>query len=259
MSSLPRPPKYRKMSATRRASPRACVRRAFPVSVAIRRAISSTRPSSESAIRRSARPRSRGATFRQPSNAAAAIPTARSTSRAVPRGTSAIGSRRAGFSTVMTPPSMLSIHSPPTSIRWWRTPDARSVVVAAMAMALPLRSCRCPGAERCFGRITSRRHRERLARADFERHPSRPVVAAVRDDRRRPADAATIRGARRDDNRSPHRGVWVVACPPGNMTFGASGRPRAPTIYRPALVVSRPGGSVEPRATRRGRLEREST
>ena len=122
---------------------RACVRIALPVSVAIVRAISSVRPSSASAIRRRARPRSRGATLRHRGNAAVAACTARSTSRAVPRGTSAMGSRRAGFSTVMTSPSTLSTHSLPMSMRWRRSPDAGPAVPAVdVAIAMVFVSVR---------------------------------------------------------------------------------------------------------------------
>src|SRR5438445_783973 len=90
---------------------------AFPVSVASVRAGSSTFASTSSAMRSSARPRSRAGTARQEGNAAAAARTARSTSAAPERGTCATTFPRcAGVSTSKVRPSALSTHSPPTSI-----------------------------------------------------------------------------------------------------------------------------------------------
>src|SRR3989475_2342871 len=90
---------------------------AFPVSMASVRARSSTAASTSSAIRRSRRPRSRGATPRHAGKAAAAARTARSTSAAPERGTCATTVPRfAGVSTSKVRPSALSTHSPPTSI-----------------------------------------------------------------------------------------------------------------------------------------------
>src|SRR5437899_8155617 len=90
---------------------------AFPVSMASVRARSSTAAATSSAIRRSRRPRSRGATSRHAGKAAAAARTARSTSAGPERGTCATTVPRfAGVSTSKVRPSALSTHSPPTSI-----------------------------------------------------------------------------------------------------------------------------------------------
>ena len=105
------------MSADSPASPRAWVRIAFPVSVAMMRASSSVFPSTASAIRSSIRPRSRGAVSRQLANASVAALTARSTSSAPARGTCPKMLRLAGFWTGMVSPEALSTRSPPSSIR----------------------------------------------------------------------------------------------------------------------------------------------
>jgi len=84
------------------------------------RASSSLRVSKESAMRSSRRPRSRGPVLLQVGKAFAAAATAASTSAALPRGTSPIGERLAGFSTLRTAPETLSTQAPSISIRAWR-------------------------------------------------------------------------------------------------------------------------------------------
>ena len=106
------------MSDVSPASPRAWVRSALPVSVAMVRANSSVLASTASAIRSSIRPRSRGGTSRQSANASVAAFTARSTSSAPARGTWAKMLRFAGFCTGMVSPEALSTRSPPSSMRW---------------------------------------------------------------------------------------------------------------------------------------------
>ena len=105
------------MSAVSAASGRAWVRSALPVSVAMVRANSSVLASTASAIRSSIRPRSRGGTSLQATNAPAAAFTARSTSSAPARGTWAKMPRLAGFCTAIVSPEALSTKSPSSSIR----------------------------------------------------------------------------------------------------------------------------------------------
>ena len=104
------------MSAASLASPRAWVRSALPVSMAMVRAISSTRASIASAILSSSLPRSRGTTFFHAGKAFSAAVTAISTSAAAARGTSATAIRLPGFSMAMIWPEALPIHLPP--INW---------------------------------------------------------------------------------------------------------------------------------------------
>ena len=63
--------------------------------------------------------RSFGVLSSQSGSAFAAAPTARSTSSAPARGTSAITSPVAGFSTSIVSPESASTHSPPTKFLYW--------------------------------------------------------------------------------------------------------------------------------------------
>src|SRR3954451_22644891 len=69
----------------------------------------------------SASERSCGVVSSHSGSACLAASTARSTSACVPRGTSAIVSPVAGFSTSIVPPSIASTHLPPTKFLCWET------------------------------------------------------------------------------------------------------------------------------------------
>src|SRR5215467_6565508 len=137
------------MSTVVFASGRAWVRSAFPVSSAIVGASSSRRASSASAMRARRRPRSRGIVRDQAGKASAATLTARATSSAAPRGTSAIGRRCAGSSTSSISPEALSTHFPPINMRvFLSAASSVPIFVTAVMIASVVLPAACPAALR---------------------------------------------------------------------------------------------------------------